>query len=242
MKTFFKYSAFIIALIILLILPVDGSAAGRYGAILCHESGYTCFKVPRGESWQSLFPNETQRGIIMRINRMGVSIYPGMIIAIPENMDDINLSDYSPFAKKITSTGEKHIIADPNTLAWGAYDENGNLVNWGPVSMGRDFCPDIGKPCHTKSGEFKVYQKGGENCISSKFPVPYGGAPMPYCMFFNSGYALHGSNEVEGYDASHGCVRMLKEDAAWLNHHFVTVGTPVTIRPYNKQADPEEDD
>ena len=65
-----------------------------------------------------------------------------------------------------------------------------------------------------------IYNKGGAGCASSKFPVGRGGAPMPYCMFFHGGYALHGSYEVPGYHASHGCIRLFVDDAAWLNEEF----------------------
>jgi lipoprotein-anchoring transpeptidase ErfK/SrfK len=39
-------------------------------------------------------------------------------------------------------------------------------------------------------------------------------------MFFHRGYALHGSYDVPGYNASHGCVRMFVKDAKWLNQEF----------------------
>ncbi len=62
---------------------------------------------------------------------------------------------------------------------------------------------------------------------------------MPYCMYFHKGFALHGSDDIPGYRASHGCVRMFIEDAKWLNQEFVEVGndktqligTKVVIRP-----------
>ncbi len=49
---------------------------------------------------------------------------------------------------------------------------------------------------------------------------------MPYCMHFFMGYALHGSDQVPGYAASHGCVRMFIEDARWLNEEFIDVAGP----------------
>jgi hypothetical protein len=44
----------------------------------------------------------------------------------------------------------------------------------------------------------------------------YDNAPMPYAVFFNGGYAVHGTFEVKhlGRPASHGCVRLLTENAA----------------------------
>ncbi len=130
------------------------------------------------------------------------------------------------------ATGSKIIIVDPNEHAWGAYGPDGVLVAEGPASTGRDFCPDIGQPCKTPAGTFNVYRKGGADCKSTIFPIPEGGAPMPYCMFFNGGYALHGSGDVPNYNASHGCVRMHPSDAGWLSDNFVTIGTKVQILPY----------
>ena len=97
------------------------------------------------------------------------------------------------------------------------------MVRWGPATGGRERCPgDDGKYCYTKEGEFRVYSLGTSNCVSSKFPEPDGGAPMPYCMFFNGGQALHGSpGGVVNANASHGCVRMFVQDAEWLRYDFV---------------------
>ncbi len=44
----------------------------------------------------------------------------------------------------------------------------------------------------------------------------YDNAPMPYSVFFNGGYAIHGTNHVKqlGRPASHGCVRLDTANAA----------------------------
>jgi lipoprotein-anchoring transpeptidase ErfK/SrfK len=44
----------------------------------------------------------------------------------------------------------------------------------------------------------------------------YDNAPMPFAVFFNGGYAVHGTNEVRrlGTPASHGCVRLQTANAA----------------------------
>ena len=41
-------------------------------------------------------------------------------------------------------------------------------------------------------------------------------APMPYAVFFTGGYAIHATSAVSklGQPASHGCVRLAKENAA----------------------------
>ena len=50
------------------------------------------------------------------------------------------------------------------------------------------------------------------------FSTKYDGSPMPYSIFFNGGYAIHGSYEVKrlGSPASHGCIRLHPENAAVL--------------------------
>lgn len=232
MKKLLALLVFIAVAVILVIIPREGLSARTYGEMLCHQSGYTCFKVPQGETWNSLFPDETQRSVVMRINRMNINVRPGSIIAVPDNLDNTNIMSYAPFDKEIGPLDNKTIVVDPNKLAWGAYNESGELVNWGPAALGKAWCPDIQSGCRTKSGQFAIYSKGSAGCTSSKFPIPDGGAPMPFCMFFHGGYAIHASTDVPGYNASHGCVRVYYEDAEWLNRDFANKGTRVIIKPY----------
>ena len=42
----------------------------------------------------------------------------------------------------------------------------------------------------------------------------YDDAPMPYAVFFNAGYAIHGGHARVGGRASHGCVRLTTGNAA----------------------------
>lgn len=145
-------------------------------------------------------------------------------------------------ASNIPAPGEKVILVDPRTHAWGAYTADGSLVNSGLATCGGDYCPDLGRPCRTKVGSFRVFSAGNSDCISHKFPLPHGGAPMPYCMFFNGGQALHGDSEREVVygNISHGCVRMHTADAEWLRFNFVEApnksnkykGTKVVVTSY----------
>lgn len=129
------------------------------------------------------------------------------------------------------SASANWIKVDLGRQTWSAFDSSGSLVRSGHVSGGKKYCPDIGRGCKTVTGTFTVYTKKGAGCKSSRFPVGKGGAPMPYCMFFHKGYALHGSNHVPNYNASHGCVRMSPSDAKWLNQNFVQVGkTRVSVK------------
>jgi lipoprotein-anchoring transpeptidase ErfK/SrfK len=138
----------------------------------------------------------------------------------------------SGLPRSVEPTGRTSFVFNPNILRWAAYDEDGNLVKVGRGSAGRKYCPDIGRGCKSPQGVFHVVSKEGANCHSTRYPRPRGGAPMPYAMFFSKYYAIHGSNDVPNYNASHGCVRVQPSDAEWLNHHFLSVGSRVTIYNY----------
>ena len=145
--------------------------------------------------------------------------------------DDTKGQGYFP--SQMAATGNKTIIFDPRATAWAAYDRQGNRVKTGRASGGKGFCPDIGRSCRTPTGTFKVYSKKGPDCQSSKYPIETaGGAPMPYCMHFNGGYAMHGSYNVPNHNASHGCVRLLPSAAKWMSENFVDIGTTVIVKPY----------
>lgn len=143
-------------------------------------------------------------------------------------------ADYASRLPSHISTHEKTVIVDPKVHAWGAYDQSGNLVRAGLAVAGSDWCPDIGRRCHTSTGTFRVNSLGNESCKSTIYPKPRGGAPMPYCMFFNKNQALHGVNESHLAEAnlSHGCVRLHVPDAEWLRFNFINVGTKVIVQPY----------
>lgn len=136
------------------------------------------------------------------------------------------------FTENRPATGKNVFIFDPSQYAWAAYDANGQLVRTGIASGGRDYCSDIDSACRTPSGVYQVYRKGSSDCESSKFPIGEGGAPMPYCMFFKGGFAVHGSYDVPAHNASHGCVRVTPNDAAWLSQNFMKIGTTVIVRSY----------
>ena len=142
--------------------------------------------------------------------------------------------DYFPM--KIAATGRKQFIFDPRAAAWAAYDVNGERVMTGSASGGKDFCEDVGKPCRTVTGTFRVYNKRGATCKSGEYPVEtVGGAKMPYCMYFYRGFTIHAAYEVPPYNSSHGCIRVLPSAAKWLNEEFITLGTQVTVMSYSDE-------
>lgn len=210
----------------LLMISELANSRPRYGEILCKQPDYECLRVKRGQNWNTLFPDAEKRDIVRRVNRMNTNIWTGMTIAVPKKLHQLTVYDVSPFPRYIDSDGEKTIFVSQKKLAWGAYDEDGELVWWGPISPGKGYCADVaGGRCGTPSGSFRIIRKQGIDCVSSAFPRrsngDHGGAPMPYCMHFFRGFALHGSTTVPGRPDSHGCVRLFTEDARWLNQEFI---------------------
>ncbi len=66
---------------------------------------------------------------------------------------------------------------------------------------------------HTPEGSFHATRL--ERVYYSR---KYDNSPMPYSVFFYSGNAIHGTNHVGalGRPASHGCIRLLPQNAAQL--------------------------
>jgi lipoprotein-anchoring transpeptidase ErfK/SrfK len=140
-------------------------------------------------------------------------------------------SQTASFPQKIPASGKNVFIFEPKKTSWAAYNHEGELIKTGKASGGKRYCADIRRGCKTPSGQFSIYAKRGASCKSSKFPVGRGGAPMPYCSFFHGGFAIHGSNHVPNYNASHGCIRVIPSAAKWLQE-FLHYGATVIVRPY----------
>ncbi|MCX7114872.1 MAG: L,D-transpeptidase [Gammaproteobacteria bacterium] len=210
---------------ICLLVSLEAFPQPRYSESLCHEVDYFCMTVKDGETWDSLFPDQEVQDIIMRVNRMNVYLKRGMILAIPKQLEGMSMYDFSPFPRYIEAPGEKTIYVNQRLLAWAAYDDKGELIWWGPISSGMGASCSAPGGCESPSGFFRVIRKQDETCISTAFPRRFdgesGGAEMPYCMHFFRGYALHGSDDLPGYRASHGCIRLFSQDAQWLNEEFV---------------------
>lgn len=99
---------------------------------------------------------------------------------------------------------------------------DGYLEHEWPVSTARD-------GYSTPSGTY--YPTGFDRYHRSR---RYHNSPMPYSIFFNGGYAIHGSYDVYdlGRPASHGCIRLHPYDAAELYYLVRSYGdTRIVIGP-----------
>lgn len=151
----------------------------------------------------------------------------------PDNTAPQNVVyDYTNLPQRIDPPGERVFIFSPRLLRWAAYDSDGYLVASGKANGGAAYCPELGRPCRTPLGSFRVQSKGDASCVSRKFPVGQGGAPMPYCMYFGGGMAIHGSPYISNGNTSHGCIRVYTNAALWLSRYFMKPGTRVLILPY----------
>lgn len=201
-----------------------------YGWQLCNYPEFSCIPVKSGMNWRSLWTDPWQREMIERLNRINMSMDSRPWIVVPKQLTSLTYKQLSPFPSYRETHGNRLVLVNLSLQAFAAYDEHGNLIHWGPASGGRGFCDDVHRACTTPTGSYAVERKEGPECISNKYPVDTGGgAHMPYCMFFHGGFGLHGSDELPGYNDSHGCVRLYVDDARWLNLYFVQIGTPVVI-------------
>jgi len=135
-------------------------------------------------------------------------------------------------SKKVRGHGEKMFVFSPRKKKWAIYDASGNRIAYGPANGGAHYCADTGRACRTPGGTYRIHTKKGADCVSSKYPLGGGGAPMPYCMFFRGGYAIHGSPSISNVNGSHGCIRVTTTAARWLHSNFIRHGTKVVVLSY----------
>jgi hypothetical protein len=202
---------------------------------------YTCMKVLSKNkkklyiSWCEAFPDGEQRNNLIKINRRNTLIWKNHCIAFPNK--EFTYENYSPLPLA-SEVKEKIVIADLKNLAWAVY-ENGKLIRWGAANGGMGRCRETGLfKCKTPIGNWKVIRKEGYVIKSKLYPIECNdkkicGHPMYWYVGFRpQGEGFHGDAHLPGINISHGCVRILKEDAKWLNKYFVEIGTKVIILPY----------
>ncbi len=161
--------------------------------------GFNEYLVKTGDTLSRIAPTN-QWEIIMRINKIDEKHLPlGKTIFIPANIE--KATQFFPLA---TDISEKYkymrlIYISLEKQFFGTY-ENGKLIFWGPISSGR-------KEYKTPPGNYTVLWKA-KKYWSKKY-----GLPMPYAINISSkGYFIH-HQSLSGKPASHGCVRLLYNDA-----------------------------
>jgi len=183
---------------------------------------------------------EEKMAALLKLNRLDAQhLRAGVTLVIPEQVDE--LSAFSPFPNRVETVRDipKLILVSLRVQAFGAY-EFGNLVRWGPTSSGKKASPTPAGVYHTN-----WKSKATRSSINDEWLLPW---------YFNldnqRGISFH-QYDLPGYPASHGCVRLLDDDAAWIygwadqwtlsadRSHVEADGTPVIVfgkYDYGKEA------
>lgn len=109
------------------------------------------------------------------------------------------------FAAPICATAEIVITVDKSAQQLSVAIDGVPQYEW-PISTAR-------RGYRTPNGTYRP-----EWLARKWFSREYDWSPMPYSIFFNGGYAIHGSYETSrlGRPASHGCIRLHPRNAAIL--------------------------
>ena len=183
--------------------------------------------------------SKEEKKLVFALNRIDEHrIKPGLKLIIPDSLvNDFNL--YSPFPSNLSllDSIQKTVVISQRIQAFALY-EKGSLLRWGPVSTGKQ---STGTPSGLYYGNYKAKRK--ISTIDESWVMPY------YFNFMNfEGIGTH-EYSLPGYPASHGCVRMYREDAQsiyeWANMWelkndvIVQNGTPfMVIGEYNFKEQP----
>lgn len=165
---------------------------------------------------------------ILKINRVDRHHAGRQPLMVPDSIEPE--LRYSPLPDRIEELAlvPRFILVSRRLQAFGAY-ERGTLVRWGPTSTGKAATP-------TQTGLYFTNWKS-RRTVSTDDP---NWILEWYVNFISEkGVAFH-QYELPGRPVSHGCVRLLAEDAEWLyrwsdawsldrRHRVVERGTPVLV-------------
>jgi lipoprotein-anchoring transpeptidase ErfK/SrfK len=169
-------------------------ATVAYGA---EPDGFKAYVVQKGDTWGKVAPSKEAQLLVMRVNKID-ALFAGRKILIPI---DTSAYQYQPVPSKYSAPpGKRIIVFFLKEQYFGAYDENGSLFKWGPISSGS------GGKRKTPIGTY-LAQDRDKDYWSRKYK-----APMPYAVRFDGPYFFH-QQKLPGYPTSKGCVRLLMDDA-----------------------------
>lgn len=150
--------------------------------------------------------SSTELQTIVALNRVDKNTFHTVdTLVIPDQFDDDFLA-YSPFPYTISEAKDvnKLVLFSYAIQAYGLY-ENGELVKWGPSSMGSEQHP-------TPEGLYFTNWKGEE--VVSTFDDEWI-LRWNFNVQNEEGIGWH-KYQLPGYPASHSCLRLLEEDAKWM--------------------------
>lgn len=179
------------SLTLILFFSQAALADGTYNRALCNSPGLACISVRPGITWDRIVPDLEGQALLKLINDIDGELQPGMIIALPSNLNEIDLQNVIPFGDRRRLLGCTAIIVCLNEQAVAAYDSMGRLQYWGPIYGGKYFRPNVGCGCPTSSSTYYIASKEGPRYAPSKYFLRDGGIFMPSCLYVLDGSALH---------------------------------------------------
>jgi hypothetical protein len=142
---------------------------------------------------------------VLKLNRMDrAHALLADTLVLPDS--SLRLMDLSPWPRRLETVDSipKVVLISLRVQAFGAY-ENGSLARWGPISSGGPNAP-------SRAGLYFV-------CWKARLHVSTEDTTwiMPWTVNIDPdiGTALH-QYSLPGLPASHCCIRLLEEDAAWI--------------------------
>jgi L,D-transpeptidase catalytic domain len=187
------------------------------------------FRLVAGPTWGRMAGlDSASRITLLKLNRMDLRHANRRSLVVPDSLGQE--LDYAPFPDQLPAltTIPTFIAVSRRVQAFGAY-HYGVLVRWGPVSTGKTSTP-------TDTGLFFTNWKK-RRTVSTENPAWI--LNWYVNIIGDKGVAFH-QYELPGEPASHGCVRLLEEDARWIygwtrdwqpgrGSDVIRYGTPVLI-------------
>jgi len=148
--------------------------------------------------------------VVLALNRIDLAhARQGDTLVVPSTFDLARLSPF-PDTLPAARTLPKLLLVSARVQAFGAY-ESGRLRRWGPTSTGRQEKPTAPGLYHTNWRQRRRVSTFNDEWVLNWY-VNLGNF---------DGISLH-QYELPGRPASHSCVRLLEDDAAWLYHWVET--------------------
>jgi len=161
---------------------------------------------------------------------------------IKSQSDELNGNQEAVFLNKDVKFKDAVAIQRADIL--GQYSESGE--KWIEINLSEQklymkegdrtvgsFLISSGKWAPTPTGEWHIWTKlrytrmtGGSKALGTYYNLPN----VPYTMYFNQGYGIHGTywHNNFGHPMSHGCVNMRTEEAG-IVYNWASVGTRVVV-------------